>query len=166
MAIISRYNVQNVYSSVALSKKFPTNEHLDLVCADCGSSMRLRTEGFERFYGCTAESCSGSLPAYEDGTPMGWPGNAATRAARQQLARQLEATPIYYGEEGEGGVPYGHRYRWCTLCEVLAIGDNGFRVDELSQDQCERAIEALRILGKPSRTRWDHLRLEALVPHE
>lgn len=153
-----------------LSQEKPTDIRTDLVCADCGAPLELRLGRYGRFYGCTryeAAGCKGGVSAYDDGSPKGWPGDAETRRARKQLVDRLEETSLYITERGEEPGPMGHRFRYRTICEVAGREPaQGLKVGELGKEACERAIEALGILEKPQRTRWDHLRLETLYPED
>jgi hypothetical protein len=41
-----------------------------------------------------------------------------------------------------------------------------FKIAEMNAQQCRRAIEAIELLVKPKRSRWDHMRLDALLEGE
>lgn len=148
-------------------------ERTDLVCADCGAPMKLRLGKYGRFYGCTKypeTGCRGAVSAEDNGTPKGPPVDWATRKARKQLAVRLKEVGLYELErfEEESPPPWGRRWRIRTFCEILGIkGDLITGVVELTREQCEKALEALDIIGDPDRrTRWDLLQLECLLPDE
>jgi len=79
----------------------------DYRCPDCGGKVSLLAGKFGLFYRCldgwiqwrkanfdlTVETCSGKFSANSDGTPLGIPGNRATRQARQRIHRLLERHP-------------------------------------------------------------------------
>ncbi len=64
-----------------------------LLCPDCGANMAFKIGKHGPFYGCSQwadTGCKGSHTAYPDGTPVGFPANAATRKARATVMTLLE----------------------------------------------------------------------------
>ena len=151
-----------------LQTETPTDVRTNLVCGDCGALLVLRLGRFGRFYGCTqyeVTGCKGSVSANDDGSPKGWPANAETRKMRHKLAERFKTISLHEKHPSDNDLPRGQRFRWRTTCEVLGKDPkHGFNIGELDKAACERALEALDILDKPKKTRWDHMRLDFLLP--
>lgn len=142
-----------------LERTQPTHVAEHLVCADCGSKLVLRIGRYGRFYGCekyTETGCKGGISAFPDGRPKGWPGNAATRAARKQLVEKFEAlSPNFEYDAPEEVLELQRtvRHRMLTFLgksEPVSIG-------ELTQEECERVIAAWEIAIHPPEGRVGHL---------
>lgn len=132
-------------------------EHL--VCADCGSKLVLQVGRYGRFYGCEKyreTGCKGGVSAFADGRPKGWPGNAATRAARKQLVEKFEAlSPNFEHLPPEEVLELRQTVRrrmvaFLGKSEPVSIG-------ELTQEECERVIQAWDVTIHPPGGRRGHL---------
>ncbi len=94
--------------------------------------MVLRRGPHSKFYGCSAyPSCNGTHGAHADGTPLGVPGNAATKAAR--IAAHEVFDELWRG----GGMSRGAAYRWLAR----KMGRDEVHFGEMSIDECEEAIQ-------------------------
>lgn len=64
-------------------------------CPDCGAEMKFHpTSKYGPFLGCTRfPACKGSHKASSDGRPLGIPGDARTRRARQELLLYRHTNP-------------------------------------------------------------------------
>lgn len=115
----------------------------NLVCADCGSKLVLRLGRYGRFYGCEKyqeTGCKGGISAHHDGTPKGWPGNAATRAARKQLVKKFEALSPHLCAHPEEALELYQTVR-CRMIAFLGKSEP-VGIGELTQEECERVILA------------------------
>lgn len=124
----------------------------DLICADCGAKLVLSLGKFGRFYGCEKyreTGCKGGVSAHDNGIPKGWPGNAATRAARKKLVEKLEELASYKPDVTEfspsDDLPENVRH---NLAEFLGKEEN-FSIGELTQEECERALTAWECVLHP-----------------
>lgn len=112
----------------------------DLECAECGGPMRLlqlvdneTNQRIGQFYGCRKyPACYCTHSAHADGTPMGKPGNAETRAARHDAHEVFDQL-----WKGAGRMTRAAAYRW------LAAEFNALEVHMGSMDleQCQRVIQ-------------------------
>src|SRR5947209_4648356 len=77
-----------------------------LLCPDCGSPMEAAVHpeytypggGARRYYRCTNRLfCSTSHWAHPDGTPLGVPGDRATKAARVRAHDALDVLAAHFG---------------------------------------------------------------------
>lgn len=104
-----------------------------LVCADCGAPMQALKGPWGPFYGCTRyPACKGRHSAHADGSPMGTPGNAETRAARR--AAHAAVDPLWK-------LGMMHRravYQW--LARLFDRKD--VHIGALNVADCQRVVDA------------------------
>ena len=135
----------------------------DLICADCNSPMIIRVGRFGRFYGCIRykeTGCRGSISAFENGKPKGWPGNAATRAARSKVIQLLE-TEIRSTDTAPYDFTQFRAFRE-SLGEL--IGKPRFSVGELTEAECNKLLENWEAIQDPAPARIRILRLNLEDP--
>lgn len=130
-----------------LERLEPWHVSEDLICADCGSKLVLRLGRYGRFYGCEKyqeTGCKGGVSARHDGTPKGWPGDAATRRARFHLVRRLEAATLAHVENMpplEEDVATFRKEVRAAIARFLDKPED-FSIGELTREECERVLEA------------------------
>lgn len=73
---------------------------MTVICSECGAPMVLReTKKYthrngeaRKFYGCSRwPDCNGTHGAHPDGSPMGMPGDTATKRARHEAHEAFDA---------------------------------------------------------------------------
>ncbi len=105
----------------------------DLVCADCGSSMKIQEAAYGLFYACVRRpECSGALGAHSDGRPKGVPGNAVTRQAR------IRAHYVFDQIWKDRLKTRSAAYKW--LRQALGTERTQGHIACLDQEACERLI--------------------------
>lgn len=63
----------------------------DVMCADCGSVMRIVQGKRGPFYGCTKwPECGGTHGAHPEGEPLGIPADEKTKVARRNLHEKFD----------------------------------------------------------------------------
>lgn len=134
----------------------------DLVCADCGAKLILSLGKFGRFYGCEKypeTGCKGGVSAHDNGLPKGWPGDAATRAARKKLVEKLEELSSYQPDVTEftPADDLLHQVRR-NLAGFLGKGID-FSIGKLTREECERALMAWECVLQPDGRQGQLLRV-------
>jgi len=115
-----------------------------LMCPECGAPMELRPSRFGQFWGCTryrATGCKGSHGAHPDGSPLGIPANAATKAAR---VRAHAAFDLLWKEKHVDSRKAA--YRW--MQERLELSPEQAHIGSFSIEQCEALIVAVEQMQK------------------
>ena len=122
----------------------PTVPHLD--CPECGAPMALKEtpkyrhkDGTpKKFWGCTAwatTGCRGGHGAHPDGTPLGIPANAATKAARMKVHAAFDRL------WKDGDMSKGAAYRW--LQQAMGMTEREAHIAKFDMQQCAQALRAL-----------------------
>lgn len=107
----------------------------DLPCGDCGARMVLRDSRYGKFYGCSRyPECRGTHGAHPDGTPLGIPADAETRAARmaahEALSEVMESREMSTGEA----------YQW--LAEQVGRPRGQVHIGVFTKEECAKVVEA------------------------
>jgi ssDNA-binding Zn-finger/Zn-ribbon topoisomerase 1 len=132
---------------------YPCERH-DLVCAECGSLMKLRkSEKFDNpFYGCTRfPECKGSHGAHRDGRPLGTPANKATKLARIRAHRVFD---LLWHQPG-GRMSRPEAYAW--MRRKMRLSEDQAHIGKFSEEQCTKLIEAVREKFPFVKTAWDRI---------
>lgn len=119
---------------------------LDLTCPECSSPMSLKRSRHGVFYGCTSwrrTQCSGSHGAHPDGSPLGIPADAATKAMRREAHRVFD-------QLWTGPSPMMKRvdaYAWMSR----VMGVRAAHIAEMSAEKCKILIAAVNELKRKGR---------------
>lgn len=112
---------------------------LPLKCPDCGARMRLVHGTHGMFYGCAMYSrtgCKGAHGAHQTGVlagqPLGVPGDAATRAARERAHRAFDQLWM------NGRLSRIEAYRW--MRRALRLTKREAHIGSLTIAQCDELI--------------------------
>ena len=104
-------------------------------CPDCDAGMKLRSGKHGTFWGCvTFPECRGAISCNEDGTPKGTPGNAETRAARQEAHKVFDRLWKAGAVKGRGAA-----YHW--LQEVMGMTADEAHIGQFDAAQCGKVVE-------------------------
>ena len=117
----------------------PQAAPVTVLCPECGASMALRRGRYGLFYGCVefrATGCSGVHGAHADGTPLGKPGDAATRLARIRAHRALDSLWKLGGKLSRAGA-----YRW--MQRALGLSKREAHIGRMTREQCDALIAAV-----------------------
>lgn len=112
-------------------------EH-DLECPDCGARMLLKSSGAHLFYGCERRSengCRGAHGARRNGSPMGIPGDQATRQAR--IKAHASFNPIY--ESGQ----MGQKEAYIWLQHAMSLSPRDAHIARFNRQQCLFLIDLI-----------------------
>lgn len=121
----------------------PHCEPEPLTCPECGATMVLRTttkfqdaNGQPRkFWGCSRfPACRASHGAHADGTPLGIPADAETKAARMAAHEAFDLATWRSGRMGRNAA-----YRW--LANRLGLTREECHIGRFDKVQCGRVIE-------------------------
>jgi len=111
-------------------------------CPECGAPMVLRRSraSGRPFFGCSTaprSGCPGYHSANADGTPMGIPGDLATRAARIRAHEALDGLV-------QDGLLKSRpaAYRW--MRERMGLSKSAAHIGRFSVAECERLIAAVQ----------------------
>jgi ssDNA-binding Zn-finger/Zn-ribbon topoisomerase 1 len=116
---------------------------LEHPCPECGSTMVLRSSSRGLFYGCTSfPRCRAGHGAHPDGTPLGVPADAETRAAR------VRAHEVFDKLWSGPGAPFSRREAYAKVAEAMNLDSLHF--GELDARRC---AEAVAIISR----RWGYL---------
>ena len=111
----------------------------DLICPECGATMKLKPSRFGLFYGCSTWSdtgCKGSHGARSDGKPHGKPANEATKKARR-------AAHHVFDHRWKGGpMSRSDAYRW--MQRAMEMTADQAHIGRFSREQCKRLIITFR----------------------
>ena len=98
-------------------------------CAECGSSMKLRTSRYGLFYGCSEyPDCSGTHGAHPDGAPLGTPATKETKRAR--IAAHASFDQLWKS----GAMSRSAAYRWMQRAMKMTKGQA--HIGKMDFDQC------------------------------
>ena len=126
------------------NKPKPSSDYDAPLCGDCGAAMSLQIghpvspDEPVKYWRCAAyPRCRGTHSAHQKtGAPLGIPADAATRQARAELHRHLDA--MWRGGEMSRHAAYG----W--LRTVLFLSRDDAHVSRLTAEQCARAVAAAK----------------------
>ena len=113
-----------------------------LCCGECGAPMVARTSKYGPFYGCSAwPRCRGTHGAHPDGSPLGVPADAATKAARIRAHAAFDR--LWKG----GTMKRAQAYGW--LSRTLGIAGADCHIGRFDAATCERVVAAVeaRVTG-------------------
>ncbi len=132
-------------------------ERFDLVCPECGGSMRLKHSKHGLFYGCERwrEGCKGTHGAHVDGSPLGTPANAETKKARIQAHRFFDR--LWKKENGrKAAMTRAQAYAW--MQKALNLSRNDAHIGKFDIEQCSRLTELVKKKYPGVQTIWDRIR--------
>lgn len=118
----------------------------DLLCPSCNVPMLLRETtkyqypkgGNRKFLGCSNfPSCDVIIGAHPDGTPMGIPGDKATRVARIKVHYTFDAAWKARGLTRKQG------YLW--LQDLTGLSELDAHISKFTEEQCHELTERLRL---------------------
>jgi ssDNA-binding Zn-finger/Zn-ribbon topoisomerase 1 len=125
-----------------------------LKCGDCGARLVLCTSHHGPFYGCERyPECRGTLSAYRDGSPMGTPGNRATRVARRRVHDAFDR--LWRGTEGQARMTRAQAYAW--LREEMGLSLDAAHIGNFTIEQCTALTTLLAERFPETRSVWDRL---------
>lgn len=105
-------------------------------CPECQGPMKLRPGKFGQFYACLRyPDCKGAHGAHPNGEPKGFPGNAATRAAR--ILAHAAFDRLWQG----GGMSRDAAYRWMQV--ALGMTKKQAHIGKFSEAECGALIAAV-----------------------
>jgi ssDNA-binding Zn-finger/Zn-ribbon topoisomerase 1 len=111
-----------------------TVEAKPIDCPECGAPMLLRRGEFRLFFGCTRwPLCDGTHGAHPDGTPLGVPGNAETKAARRKAHDALAKIERMIGKRAA--------YKW--LATVLHLDKDACHIGMFDKEMCAKVEGAV-----------------------
>lgn len=131
-------------------------ERFDLICPECGGSMRLKHSKHGLFYGCERwrEGCKGTHGAHEDGSPLGTPANAATKKARIQAHRIFDR--LWKGEKDRRAtMTRAQAYAW--MQREMNLPRDGAHIGGFDIAQCNSLIALVKKIHPGVQTMWDRL---------
>lgn len=102
----------------------------------CGGKLYLRTSRFGLFFGCEnygRKGCKGTHGSHPDGTPMGEPGDLATKHARMRVHAVFDRL------WQEGRMKRKQAYTW--LQRNMEMTPEQAHIGKFDQEQCDRVIE-------------------------
>lgn len=113
----------------------------DIRCGDCGDAMELTVGSWGLYWRCVAHTtgCKGHIGAHQhDGSPLGIPANAETRAARQRVHAAFD--PLWkYGDDGRK-TRRRRAYAWLALALGL---DGEAHISDFDLATCTRVLDLL-----------------------
>lgn len=108
--------------------------------------MRLRPGRFGQFYACiNYPDCSGAHGAHPDGSPKGFPGNAATRKAR------VDAHVAFDRLWNRGAMSRRDAYRWMRT--VMSMTKREAHIAKFTEADCRRLIDRVATYVAEQRSR-------------
>lgn len=132
--------------------EFPGRRY-DLKCPDCGGTLMMRRSGKlgRPFYGCTKfPECRGCHGAHFDGSPLGVPGDRATREARKrahELFDKVWQNRLVQDRQAA--------YKW--LMKALGLSVEMAHIARLTIEQCSELHRKVLKQWPQLRTVWDRL---------
>ena len=135
---------------------FP-GEKLDLVCPQCGAEMRLRqSKNFKKsplFYGCSAwPACNATHGAKRDGSPVGLPGDQATRKARMYAHRVFDR--LWDAKPGE--MPIMSRYAaYAWLRKEMKLSEKDAHIGFFDTERCLQLEALVKKKFPGTKNAWD-----------
>jgi ssDNA-binding Zn-finger/Zn-ribbon topoisomerase 1 len=107
-------------------------------CPDCGTgTLRVKDGKWGPFYGCSNfPTCHATHDAHQDGSPVGIPADAATRALRKQFHVLFDEVVAADGDDDKDAV-----YRW--LAQELRLTETGVHAGVMDAATATRAIRRL-----------------------
>lgn len=116
---------------------FP-GQRTDLKCPDCGAVMALRESRHGHFYGCSAyPACTGSHGAHPDGSPLGIPADAETKALRVRAHELFDR--LWKGECPVMSRDNAYRH----LRQITGLGEDEAHIGMFDAHQCRALIARL-----------------------
>ena len=107
-------------------------------CGECGADMALKSSRFGPFWGCTRwPDCNGTHGAHPDGTPLGTPADAKTRAAR------MEAHAAFDAALKARGMRRMDDYRW--LSELTGKTRHDAHISRFNAEECHALAMQLSV---------------------
>jgi ssDNA-binding Zn-finger/Zn-ribbon topoisomerase 1 len=104
-------------------------------CPECGDEMTLRKSSFGLFYGCARyPRCKATHSAHPDGRPLGIPGDAKTKAARQRAHKAFDT--LWHGAQA----PMSRTEAYLWLQDVTGLPKGEAHIGRFSVRQCDRLI--------------------------
>lgn len=108
-----------------------------VICAECGSPMRLRPSRFGDFYGCTRwPRCDGAHGAHPDGRPLGVPASKQTKRARMSAHAEFDRlwkSGLMRRDEA-----------YAFLAEIMEIPRDQAHIGQFTCEQAEELVRRLR----------------------
>lgn len=119
-------------------------------CPECGSPMVLRettkftyADGRPRpFWGCQAfPACNGTHGAHPDGTPLGVPGTAAVKAARNRAHAAFDR--LWKPDADGTPVRMTRKAAYRLMDELMRVGPGEAHIGSMGEDECETLLRRL-----------------------
>lgn len=112
-----------------------------LQCPECGSPrMELVGEPGKRYYRCTAfPECQCKHGSHADGTPLGIPGDRATRRAR------VRAHHVFDSLWKTGRMTRNQAYG--VLQKIMKMNRKEAHIGKFNLEQCEKMIREIVLMG-------------------
>lgn len=131
-------------------------ERFDLKCPECGGSMQLKRSKYGLFYGCEhwREGCKGTHGAYEDGSPLGDPANAATKKDRIQAHRIFDRL-WKKDSNGKSLMTRSKAYSW--MQQAMGLRREEAHIGRFTSKQCNELIALVKKEHRGIQTVWDRL---------
>lgn len=112
--------------------------HAELECPDCGEPMMLKSSRYGLFYGCsTYPKCRSNHGAHPDGSPMGIPANAETKAWRHKAHEAFDKL----WDSPDSTMSRKEAYRW--MIETMALSRDDAHIAMFGINQCKQLIAAI-----------------------
>lgn len=126
-----------------------------VICAECGSPMKLRNSRYGLFYGCTKfPECDGKHGAHADGKPFGTPATKEVKQARIAAHAEFDKP---WKTPGPLKMKRGAAYRW--MQKAMGLEADKAHIGMFDKAQCEQLIQKVqewfgtRMSATPSNTR-------------
>ena len=132
---------------------FP-GERFDLMCPQCGATMRLRRTKFgSLFYGCQSyPECDAGHGAHKDGSPQGVPGDKATRRARTCAHKVFDR--LWDAKDGQKPIMSRHAaYAW--LRKEMKLSEEKAHISHFNEAQCEQLQALVKKKYPGVKNAWD-----------
>lgn len=117
----------------------------ELKCPECGAPLQLRGGKYGLFYGCKTwqtTGCEGGISAHPNGTPMGVPGNKATRQARRMTHALFDRLWRFAPTQRQQKRKRNAAYKW--LRRELGLTKEECHIGNFSIEQCERVQQLVQ----------------------
>lgn len=110
----------------------------DVVLCFCGARMRRVESHRGPFYGCSRwPTCTGKVGMHADGRPLGFPGDAATRAAR--TAAHVAFDKLWRGARAPLTRDKAYRF----MQRLMGLSEDEAHIGKFTKEQCEKLVALL-----------------------